>query len=230
MVKRLSINSNYLYGGILGVALVTLLLMANMSSAATTFLIRGDVVKYDKANGTAHVYFRHTNSAAEHFAGEIHEINVKNSQFYRYDSKQIKIRSTFGDTLNDSGIEVVVRGTVDDSNAFKATWLVRNDHTVKLRGHVRGQSVSNNYLIVELDKILYEATGKEYRTFSKGDTVRVYYDDDSTKFRSRDNNAMNEDEVSNNDEQVTITTAEVKYGSRIEADAATTIRDGRWTF
>ena len=49
--------------------------LALPSEAAGTFLIRGDVVKFDKTNGTVHVYFRHVNSAAEHFAGEVHEIN-----------------------------------------------------------------------------------------------------------------------------------------------------------
>ncbi len=218
--------------GLIAVALVAFVVGTTPSTEAATFLIRGDVTRYDKTNGTVHVYIRHTNSAAEHFAGEVHEINVKNADFYKYDSKQRKVRSTFGTTLDNSGYEVVLRGSVDDSNSFKANWLVRNDSTVKLRGYVRGHDVANNYLTVELDTVQFQKTGKAYRatTFPATTSIRVYYDQDSTKFRSRDNNAMNEDEISNNDEKVTIDNIEVKYGSRFEADVKSTIRDGKWTF
>lgn len=202
------------------------------AAGATAFVIRGDVTKFDKANSNFHVYFRHTNSAAEKFAGEVHEINASPAKFYKYDSKQKKIASTFGSTIDDDGIEVVVEGTFDDSNVFKATKVTRNDNTVKLRGTVRGQSVSNNYLDVEIDKVLYQATGKDYKStiFKKGERILVYYDEDSTKFKSRDGKAMNEDEISNNDEKVTIESAQVKYGSRFEANASTTITDGKWLF
>lgn len=200
------------------------------SEAATNFLIRGDVVKYDKTSGTVHVYFRHVNSAAEHFAGEVHEINVKNSKFYTYDSKQRKTAATFGTTLDSSGYEVVVSGTVDGSNNFKANWLVRNDNTVRLRGYVRGQSTASNYLTVELDATQYQSTNKAYKKGVFADkTIRVYYAG-NTKFISRDGNTMNEDEVSNNDEKVTIENVQVRFGSRYEADAKSTITDNKWKF
>lgn len=229
---KTKIHQGYLYGGILAVALVALLVVANMSTAASTFLIRGDVIKFDKANGTVHVYIRHTNSAAEKYGGEIREINAKTADFYKYDSKQNKVKSTFGSTIDDSGYEIVIRGTVDESDHFKAAWVVRNDHTVKLRGYLRGQSTSGNYLDIEIDKLVYEATGKAYKStiFKAGDTVRVRYDDDSTKFVSRDGNAMNEDEFLNSDEKITVQNMEVKYGSRFEADAVATITDGKWLF
>jgi len=144
------------YGLALALLVVAALAAGQTQSAdaATAFLIRGDVVKYDKSNGNVHVYFRHVNSAAEHFAGEIHEINTNGAAFYKYDSKQRKVRSTFGTTIDNNGIEVVVRGTFDDSNSFRAQWVVRNDTNVKLRGYVRGQSTANNYLDVELDKLM----------------------------------------------------------------------------
>lgn len=218
--------------GIVAVALAAGLIAATPSAEAAAFLIRGDVTKFDKANGTLHVYIRHANSAAEHFAGEVREINAKNAAFYKYDSKQKKVRSTFGGVIDNAGYEVVLKGTVNDSNTFTADWVVRNDNTVKLRGHVRGHSISNNYLDVELDKVLYQSTGKAYRatTFPAATRVRVYYNQDSTKFRSRDNNAMNEDEISNDDELVTIDNVQVRFGSRFEADVKSTIRDGKWLF
>lgn len=206
--------------------------MALPSEAAGTFLIRGDVVKFDKTNSTVHVYFRHTNSAAEHFAGETHEINLKSAQLYKYDSKQRKVASTFGTTLDDTGYEVVARGTFDDSNQFKANWLVRNDNTVRLRGHVRGHSISNNYLEVDIDTVQYQATQKAYKAtqFPKDTRVRIFYDDDSTKFISRDGNTMNEDEISNNDEMITFERIDVRYGGRFVADVSSTITDNKWKF
>ncbi len=201
------------------------------TTAAGTFLVRGDVLRYDKGNGTVDVYFRHTNSAAEHFAGEVHEINVSNAKFYKYDSKQRKVVSTFGSTLDNAGYEVVVRGTFGSSNAFKANWLVRNDNTVRLRGKVQGQDTVNNFLTVELDTVQYQATKKVYKAknFLKSKDIRVYYADNS-KFRSRDNNTMQEDEMTNDNEKVTIDNVDVRYGSRFVAENKSTIRDGKWTF
>lgn len=221
-----------LAGAVAAALAIGALVMAWPSQAAGTFLVRGDVIKYDKTNGTAHVYFRHVNSAAEHYAGEVHEINLKNAKFYKYDSKQRKVASTFGSTLDNTGYEVVVRGTFDDSDQFKASWLVRNDNAVRVRGYVRGQSVTNNYLEVELDTVQYQATKKGYKTkqFVKGDTVRVYYDEDSTKFISRDGNRMNEDEISNNDEKITLEGIDVRFGGRFVADVNSTITDGKWKF
>ncbi len=218
-----------------GIAAVTVLfigsyLVTATSEAATSFLIRGDVIKYDKTNGTVHVYFRHVNSAAEHFAGEVHEINLNAAKFYTYNSKQVKVPATFGTTLDNSGYEVVVKGTVDDSNAFKANWLVRNDNNVRLRGYVRSHSTSNNYITVELDAVQYQATNKAYKgNVFKDKTVRVYYGN-NTKFVSRDGNAMNEDEITNNDEKVTIDNVKVRFGSRFVGDAKSTITDGKWKF
>jgi len=231
--KHQFLNPGITAVGLLAMAFlaVAFYLVPASTSAASTFLIRGDVVRYDKGNGTVDVYFRHTNSAAEHFAGEIHEINVNNSKFYKYDSKQKKVASTFGSTLDNSGYEVVVRGTVDGSNAFKANWLVRNDNTVRIRGNVRGHDTTNNYLEIELDTTQYQATKKPYKatTFTKGKTVRVYYADNS-KFRSRDNNTMQEDEITNDDEKVTLENVQVRFGSRFVGDVKTSIRDGKWTF
>lgn len=214
----------------LGTLAFSFYFLALPSQAATAFAIRGDVVKYDKTSGTVHVYFRHVNSAAEHFAGEVHEINVKNAKFYKYDAKQRKVAATFGTTLDNSGYEVAVSGTVDGSNAFKANWLVRNDHNARLRGYVRGHNTQSNYLTVEVDTAQYQATSKAYRgTSYKDKTVRVYYAD-NTKFVSRDGKTMNEDEISNNDEKVTIENVQVRFGSRFEADVKSTITDGKWKF
>lgn len=222
-----------LLAGAVAVALaIGALMMAFPSQAAGTFLVRGDVVKFDKTNATAHVYFRHVNSAANNYAGEVHEINLKNAKFYKYDSKQRKIASTFGSTLDNTGYEVVVRGTFDDSNQFKGSWLVRNDNTVRVRGYVRGQNVANNYLEVELDTVQYQATHKSYKTkqFMKGDRVRVYYDEDSTKFISRGGSRMEEDQMANNDEKVTLEGIDVRNGGRFVADINSTITDDKWKF
>ena len=229
------LNTRRAIAGMLAAAAGTALIWAAgaaNSEAAGTFLIRGDVVQFDKANGNFQIYIRHANSVADGFRGERHQINANTAAFYKYDSKQRKIRSTFGTTVDNTGIEVVAMGTFDDSNRFKANWVVQNDNTVKIRGTVRGQSTSNNYLTVELDQVLFQATGKAYKStiFTKGERVRVHYDEDSTKFRSRDGNAMNEDEFSNNDEKVTLENVEVKFGSRFEADVNATITDGKWLF
>lgn len=221
----------WVLAGTAGVALIWAVATAN-SEAAGTFLIRGDVMQFDKANGNFQIYIRHANSVADSFRGERHEINANSATFYKYDSKQQKVRSTFGGTIDNTGYEVVVKGTVDDSNKFKATWVVRNDNTVKIRGTVRGQSISNNYLTVELDQVLFQATGKAYKPtiFTKGERVRVHYDEDSTKFKSRDGVNMNEDEFSNNDEKVTLDNVQIKFGSRFEANVDSTITDGKWLF
>lgn len=218
--------------GALSLAAIGVLIKTTPSTEAATFLIRGDVTKFDKANGNFHLYIRHTNSAAEKYAGETHEIKAQNATFYTYDKNQKKVRSTFGTTIDNNNIEVVVRGTVDDSNQFKATWVVRNDNEVKMRGHVRGHDTSNNYLTVEIDKVLFQKTGKTYKSavFEKGKSVRVYYDRERTKFKSRDGNTMNPDEISNNDEKITFDKLQVKKGSRLEGDINATITDGKWLF
>lgn len=220
-----------LLGVVAAVLVVGLATFAVSSRAANkAFVFRGDVTKFDKANGNVHMFVRV--STLEEYAGGTYEINAKNAVFYKYDAKQKKVRSTFGSTINNDGYEIVVKGTVDDSEAFKANTVVRNDTTVKLRGTLRGVNTANNYLDVEIDKIVFQSTGKAYRagTFMLGNRVRVHYDADSTKFLSRDGNVMNEDEFSDNDEKITITNAEVKFGSRIVADGKSTIQDGKWLF
>lgn len=133
--------------------------------------------------------------------------------------------------MDNTGYEVVVKGKFDASDVFKATQVTRNDNLVKLRGYVRGQSVANNTLDVEIDSMVYQATGKTYRsdTFKAGNKVLIYYGE-STKFLSREGNAMNEDEISNKDEKVTVEKAQVRFGSRVETDINSTIRDGKWLF
>jgi cytochrome c-type biogenesis protein CcmE len=202
------------------------------NAANTAFEIRGDVTKLDKGNGVFSMTIRHGGSTAEHYVGSTREINAGKAVFYKYDSKQKKVRTTFGGAIDNTGYEVVVKGTVDDSEVFKANSVTRNDNLVKLRGYVRGQSVSNNTLDIEIDSMVFQATGKAYRskTFKKGGNVLVHYDEDSTKFKSRDGNAMDEDQVSNNDEKVTIDNIQVRYGSRLEADVKSTIQDGKWLF
>lgn len=222
-------------GGIVLLALIGLYawyVSPESSAANTAFVIRGDITKLDKGNGVFSMYIRHGGSTAEHYVGSTREINAGKAVFYKYDSKQKRIRTTFGGAIDNTGYEVVVKGTVDDSEVFKANSVVRNDNLVKLRGYVRGQSVANNTLDIEIDSIVFQATGKTYRskTFKKGENVTVNYDEDSTKFKSRDGNDMKEDQISNKDEKITLDNIQVRSGSRLEADVKSTIRDGKWLF
>ena len=214
-------TSLYLAGGIAAVALVGVLFAGQQSYADSryTFIIKGDVMRLDTANKNVYIYFRQVNSAAEHDEGQIFEVNTRSAKFYKYDAKQKKVRTSLGSLA--IGDEVVVRGT-GGSGTYDAMTVTKNDHLVKIRGTVDGQSISNNYLSVELDSIVYESTGKPYKpkSFEKSNIVRVYYDEDSVKFTSRDGNAMNEDEISNNNEKVTLRNVKVRYGSRFEADAS----------
>lgn len=217
-------------GAALLIAMVAL--NAGFSSAASTaFVIRGDVMQIDRANKNIKVYIRQTDSAAEQYLGSTREINVGQAVFYKYDAKQNKVRTTFGGAMDNTGYEVAVKGKFDASDVFKATEVTRNDNLVKLRGYVRGQSTANNTLDIEIDSMVYQATGKTYRpnTFKTGGRVLVYYGE-STKFYSREGNAMNEDEILNKDEKITIEKAQVRFGSRVETDVNSTIRDGRWLF
>ena len=211
---------------------VALALTAATPTEAGTFLIRGDVVKLDKPNGTVHVYIRHTNATASKFAGDIREINAKNATFYKYDEKQRKVRATYGSALDNLGYEVVMRGSVNSSDSFTANWVVRNDNRVRLRGTVRGHDKSNNILDIDIDTVQYQATNKTYKpkTFAKGERVRIQYNDERIKFVSRDGNVMNEDEVTNNDEKVTVENVDVRYGSRFVTDHTSVITDGKWKF
>lgn len=216
----------YLSGAVIASALIGVLVAVHTSKADDryTFLVRGDVMNVDKANKNIKVYLRHVNSAAEHQAGETLEINVGSATFYKYDSKQRKVRTTFG-TLGN-GDEVVLRGR-GGGGTFDADWVVENDNLVKILGKVDSQDITNNFLKIELESITYQSTGKAYKTksFAKSDIVRVYYDEDSAKFTSRDGKAMNEDEISNNNEKITLKNIKVKYGSRFEADAATPVSE-----
>jgi hypothetical protein len=157
------------------------------------------------------------------------EINVSKAIFYKYDSKQRKVRGTFGGLAQ--GDEVVISGRGGDGS-FDAAWVVENDNLVKVLGTVDSHDVTNNFIKVTLDSVTFQSTGKAYKpkTFVKGDVIRVYYDEDSVKFLSREGKAMNEDEITDDGEKITIKNAKVKYGSRFEADAATPvseIRDGK---
>lgn len=217
-------------GAALLIAMVAL--NAGFSSAASTnFVIRGDVMQIDRANKNIKVYLRQTDSAAEQYLGSTREMSVDKAVFYKYDAKQKKVRTTFGGAMNNTGYEVVVKGSFDASDVFKATQVTRNDNVVKLRGYVRGQNTANNTLDVEIDSLVYQSTGKDYRsaTFKKGGKVLIHYSE-STKFLSREGNDMKEDEISNKDEKATIEKAQVRYGSRVETDINSTIRDGKWLF
>ena len=217
---------------IVALVAVAVALTAASPTEAGTFLIRGDVVKLDKPNGTVHVYIRHTNATAGKYAGQVREINAKNAKFYKYDAKQRKVRATYGSTLDNLGYEVVIRGSVNSSDSFTANWVVRNDNRVRLRGLVRGHDKANNYLDIELDTVQYQATHKTYKikTFPKGERVRIYYNDERITFVSRDGNTMQEDEVTNNDEKVTVENLDVRYGSRFVTDHTSIITDGKWKF
>jgi hypothetical protein len=143
--------------------------------------------------------------------------------------KRQKVRTTMG-TLS-KGDEVVIRGTAG-GGTYDASWVVENDNLVKILGTVESHDATNNFLQVDLSSLVYESTGKPYKanTFAKSDVIRVYYDEDSAKFTSRDGNAMNSDEISNNNEKVTLRNIKVKYGSRFEADASSPVSeiiDGR---
>ncbi|MEX1997617.1 MAG: hypothetical protein WEA04_03000 [Candidatus Andersenbacteria bacterium] len=225
--KTLQFNvSAWLYGGMVAVLLLGLIFAARQSSAADryTFLMRGDVMKLDAANKNIHVYIRHVNSAAEHDAGQTIEIDVRSATFYNYDSKQRKVRTTLGSLA--VGDEVVIRGT-GGSGIYNADWVVENDNLVKVLGTVDTQDVSNNFLKVEIESVTFQSTGKAYKAniFKKGAVVRVYYDEDSVKFISRDGNAMRADEIANNGEKITLKNIKVKYGSRFEADAAAPVSE-----
>ena len=214
-------TSLYLAAGIAVVALAGVLFVNQQSYADSryTFVVKGDVMRLDTANKNLYVYLRQVNSAAEHDEGQTLEINTRSAKFYKYDGKQKKVRASLGSI--SVGDEVVVRGT-GGSGTYDAMTVTKNDNLVKIRGTVDGQSITDNYLSVELDSVVYESTGKPYKpnSFTKSNIVRVYYDDDSIKFTSRDGNAMNEDEISNDNEKVTLRNIKVRYGSRFEADAS----------
>lgn len=221
----------YFLGLVLVVGAVGLLFVARGSQAEDryAFLIRGDVMEIDTANKNVKIYFRHVNSAAEHDQGQTIEVNVRRATFYKYNMARQKIRTTLG-TLA-LGDEVVVKGLAG-AGTYDASWVVENDNLVKILGTVESHNPANNYLQVDLSSIVYESTGKAYKasSYTKGDVVRIYYDEDSAKFTSRDGVAMNSDEISNNNEKVTLRNIKVKYGSRLEADASTPVSeiiDGR---
>lgn len=218
--------SFYIGAGVLAALVGAFFLVSSPSKAEEryTFLIRGDVMSVDKVNKNIKVYLRHVNSAAEHQAGQTLEINTKSATFYKYDSKQNKVRTTFGTLAG--GDEVVISGR-GGGGSFDASWVVENDNLVKILGKVDSHDVAGNFLKVELESVTFQSTGKVYKpkTFEKSNIVRVYYDEDSVKFISRDGNAMNEDEISNNNEKITLKNIKVKYGSRFEADAATPVSE-----
>ena len=196
-----------------------------------TFLIRGDVVAINTGEKTITVNSRHTSSAGENdLGGQSVEIQVKGAAFYKYDNKLNKVRTTLGSF--DVGQEVVVKGAKKSEGHYNASWVVRNYHMVNIRGAVDSHDVANNFLKINLDKVVRVADKKAYRpsTFTTSDIITVYYDEDSTKFLSRDGNSMNEDEISNDGEQITVENAEVRYGSRFIAGPDAKITDGKYKF
>lgn len=219
-------SSVWLYGGMAAALLLTLTISAHRSTADDryTFVFRGDVMRLDTGNKNVYVYVRHANSAGEHDAGRTLEINTRSAKFYKYDSKQRKVSTTLGSLA--LGDEVVIRGT-GGGGTYDASWVVKNDTLVKILGKVDTHDVANNFLKIELDSVSYTSTGKAFKpaTFQKSNIVRVYYDEDSVKFISRDGNAMNEDEIANNGEPITLKNIKVKYGSRFEADAASPVSE-----
>lgn len=196
-----------------------------------TFLIRGDVVEIDASQKTMKINSRHTSSAGENdFAGQTVEIQVGKTVFYKYNNKLVKVRTTLGSF--DVGQEVVIKGAKKSGGNYNASWVVKNYHTVNLRGTLQGHDVANAVLEIDVDKLVRVADGKDYRvkTFPKGDRVKVYYDKDSTKFISRDGNAMNPDEVANDNEKITVEGIDVRFGSRFVAGPDAKVTDGRFKF
>jgi hypothetical protein len=237
MLKKL-----FLLGG-LGVLFLGMIAFANHSSAADeyTFLVRGDVMQVDGSQKTIKVYSRWTNSAAENdMGGQTVEINVKSAAFYKYDDKQRKVRTTLGSI--DRGDEVVVRGAKKAGGNYNASWVVRNDNLVDIKGTVDSHTIgghreTNDYgiLKVNLESMVFSSTGKAYKAsaYPKSTVIRVFYDKDSVKFKSREGKDMNADEMKNSNEKVTLENVRVKYGSRFEGTGQTpvmVVTDDKWLF
>lgn len=233
LARNTKVSALYILGtlGFTAILLTLLVWQASASTSDYNFLIRGDIKQVDSVQRSMKVYVRLVAAGNENdLAGQTVEIKTDDSIFYKYNSSLKKIRTTLGSF--DVGNEVVIKGAKRTSGNYNASWIVRNDNSVNIRGTVDTQSLQSNYLDINVDKVVRKANGKAFRAsqYPVSTIIRVYYDDDSTKFLSRDGNAMNEDELSNNSEKITITNVDYRNGGRFVAGPDSTIHDGKYTF
>ena len=196
------------------------------------FLVRGDITDIDAAHKTVTVNSRYVglgNAGENDLAGKAVEMSVSKAIYFKYNATGTKVRTTLGSF--NVGDEVVVRGAKKDGGNFNVSVMTLNDNKVNLRGILQGQDVDAKYLEIDINKMVTASNGKIYKpsTFKVGDRVRVYYGN-GTKFYSRDGKEMNPDEVSNDNEQITVKGINVRFGSRLEAGPDATVTDGRYKF
>jgi hypothetical protein len=225
-----------LFMAAVGVAVVSIFTAVTWQQAEAAdeyvFLVRGDITDIDSAQKTITVNSRYVglgNAGENDLAGNSVEMSVSKALFFKYNAKGTKVRTTLGSF--NVGDEVVVKGAKKSGGNYNASVVTLNDNKVNLRGVLQGHDVGNKILEIDINKIVTASNGKMYRpaSFKVGERVNVYYGN-STKFFSRDGVEINPDEVANDNEQVTVTGLDVRFGSRLVAGPDAKVTDGRYKF
>jgi hypothetical protein len=190
--------------------LVSLVALASQVQADETykFTIRGQVQAVDRANKTITISSTYTSDKAkDDLAGNAIEFNVNGAKFYKYDKNLKKVRTTLGNVPVQA--EVVAKGSKRGTDRYNISELTVNPSSFSLIGKVKKQDSNNKILTVEVSSSDYkEAT-------YKGKDVKVYYGD-NTKFKNRQLQDINSDEIAANEEKAKIA-GTVTNGWKFEA-------------